>query len=230
VTVATEDAHTSDSLAGLTRSVVPEWLGLVPYAEAWELQRHTFDEVLTGARPNAFLLCEHPHVLTLGRNSREDANLRAPRAELLERGYEIFDVDRGGDVTYHGPGQLVGYPIIRLSDFREDLGWYMRSLEAVIIRALAAYGLECERKGGMSGVWSGDRKICAIGVRASRWVTMHGFALNVTTDLDRFDAIVPCGIETHGVTSIERETELRPSLLDVAGHVVSSWDPVFVAG
>jgi len=207
-------------------SIVAEWLGLVPYDEAWARQRQVFDEVAAGTGPNRLLLCEHTDVLTLGRNARDDRFLRHGRSQLESMGYEIYDVDRGGDVTYHGPGQLVGYPIIRLADYREDLGWYMRSLEELIIRAIAVYGLSAGRKEGMTGVWVDDLKICAIGVRASRWTTMHGFALNVTTDLHRFDAIVPCGIDDYGVTSIERETGLRPGVREVADQVVGRWDEV----
>ena len=221
------DANVSDVLGSLATTVRGEWIGRVAYGDAWEMQRRIFDEVLRGERPNTFLLCEHPDVITLGRNARSDANLVLSRELLLANGYEVFDVDRGGDVTYHGPGQLVGYPIIRLADFREDLGWYMRSIEELIIRAIAHYGLEGGRRDGMSGVWCGDRKVCAIGVRASRWVTMHGFALNVTTDLDRFSAIVPCGIADYGVTSIAAESGTAVPLQDVARRVVESWDEVF---
>jgi lipoyl(octanoyl) transferase len=209
---------------------VPVWLGTIGYADAWALQRRVFEEVASGGRANTFLLCEHPDVITLGRNCRGDENLRGSRQSLEADGYEIFEVDRGGDVTYHGPGQLVGYPIIRLADFREDLGWYMRSVEEMIIRALGGLGLAGDRKEGMSGVWCGQRKVCAIGVRASRWVTMHGFALNVTTSLDRFDAIVPCGISEYEVTSIERETGGAVSLEEMAGRVAAEWDGVFVPG
>lgn len=219
-----------DTLADLAlqaSSVQAVWLGRVPYAEAWEMQRALFERVVAGSAPNTFLLCEHPDVLTLGRNARDDRNLLRSREELVEMGYEVFDVDRGGDVTYHGPGQLVGYPIVRLADFREDLGWYMRSLEELIIRAIASYGIEAGRKPGMTGVWTAERKICAIGVRASRWVTMHGFALNVTTDLERFSAIVPCGIAEYQVTSIEAETGMTPTLPEVAERVVSRWDEIF---
>lgn len=208
-------------------TVQPRWLGRIGYAEAWELQRQTFDAVVRGQEPNTFLLCEHPDVITLGRNCQGDENLRAPREELESDGYQIFNVDRGGDVTYHGPGQLVGYPIIRLGDFREDLGWYMRSLEELIIRAIGGYGIEGGRKEGMSGVWVGERKICAIGVRASRWTTMHGFALNVSTDLSRFDAIVPCGITAYGVTSILEESGALQDVEEVAGRVARAWDEVF---
>jgi lipoyl(octanoyl) transferase len=214
-------------IAACATSVVPVWLGTIGYAEAWELQRQIFDEVLRGERSNTFLLCEHPDVITLGRNCRGDENLRAPRATLEAEGYEVYEVDRGGDVTYHGPGQLVGYPIVRLADFREDLGWYMRSVEEMIIRAVGGLGVRGERKPGMSGVWCGDRKVCAIGVRASRWVTMHGFALNVTTDLRRFDAIVPCGITDYEVTSIERESGVAYGLEEMARRVAAEWDGVF---
>jgi lipoyl(octanoyl) transferase len=214
-------------LTQAARTVVPVWLGRIGYGPAWELQRAVFDEVQRGVRENTFLLCEHPDVITLGRNCRGDENLRAPRAELEADGYEIYEVDRGGDVTYHGPGQLVGYPIVRLADFREDLGWYMRSVEEMIIRAIAGAGLLGERKSGMSGVWCDDRKVCAIGVRASRWVTMHGFALNVTTDLERFGGIVPCGITDYAVTSIEKETGARHELRSMAARVAAEWDGVF---
>ncbi len=209
------------------RTVRAEWLGRVDYSTAWERQRAVFDSVVTGDADNTFLLCEHPDVITLGRNSRDDAHLLKDRQALGRDGYEVFDVDRGGDVTYHGPGQLVGYPIIRLADFREDLGWYMRSIEELIIRAARHYGIEGGRKEGMSGVWVGERKLCAIGVRASRWVTMHGFAFNVTTDLSRFGAIVPCGISQFDVTSVQRESGRSPSLEEVAAAVVSEWDGVF---
>ncbi len=215
-------------ISTIATTVRAEWLGRVGYATAWELQRTVFDEVMRGERENTFLLCEHPDVITLGRNARTDANLLVSRELLEANGYQVFDVDRGGDVTYHGPGQLVGYPIIRLADFREDLGWYMRTIEELIIRAIGAYGLQGGRRSGMSGVWCGDRKICAIGVRASRWVTMHGFALNVTTDLARFGAIVPCGIAEYDVTSIERETGTKEDLLAVALRVAECWDDVFV--
>ncbi|MEO5930834.1 MAG: lipoyl(octanoyl) transferase LipB [Candidatus Kapaibacterium sp.] len=220
--------ETTPRIEHAAASVRPEWLGRISYGDAWDLQRRIFDEVMRGNRPNTFLLCEHPDVITIGRNARNDSNLLLSRDLLKANGYEVFDVDRGGDVTYHGPGQLVGYPIIRLADFREDLGWYMRTLEELIIRAIAPYGLHGGRHPGMSGVWCDDRKICAIGVRASRWVTMHGFALNVTTDLNRFSAIVPCGIAEYKVTSIEAETGVRRPLEDVAAAVAGAWDGTFL--
>ncbi|MBS1910370.1 MAG: lipoyl(octanoyl) transferase LipB [Bacteroidetes bacterium] len=211
----------------MATTVEPQWIGRIPFGDAWAMQRAIFEEVVRNERPNTFLLCEHPDVITLGRNARNDSNLLVSREELAARGYEVFDIDRGGDVTYHGPGQLVGYPIIRLGDFREDLGWYMRTLEELVIHAIRAYGLEGEHRAGMSGVWCNDAKICAIGVRASRWATMHGFALNVTTDLSRFDPIIPCGISEYAVTSIAQESGSVPALEDVAREVVAVWDTVF---
>jgi lipoyl(octanoyl) transferase len=208
-------------------TIEPQWLGQIRYGEAWELQRQVFADVLAGHRPNTFLLCEHPDVITVGRNARSDVNLLKSRDELIELGYDVHDVDRGGDVTYHGPGQLVGYPIIRLADFKEDLGWYIRTIEELIMRTVAHWEVAGGRITGLSGVWCGQAKLCAIGVRASRWVTMHGFALNVTTNLARFDPIVPCGIPDHGVTSIEREGGGRPGLEEVAHQAVRVWDEVF---
>jgi lipoate-protein ligase B len=222
-----------DTFADLATTVRAEWLGRIGYGPAWELQREVFDEVRRGKRENTLLLCEHPDVITLGRECRDDRNLIMSREILEANGYEVFDVDRGGDVTYHGPGQLVGYPIIRLADFKEDLGWYLRAVEELIIRTVAQYGIEAGRKpslegeGRWTGVWTDRGKICAIGVRASRWTTMHGFALNVTTDLARFAAIVPCGIATYPVTSIERDTGRAIPLEEVARCVAAAWDGAF---
>ena len=227
--VAALVAAQGENLTALAESVEALWLGRVDYASAWDIQRQVFEQVLAGERANTFLLCEHPDVITLGRNARNDNNLLMSRELLEANGYQVFDVDRGGDVTYHGPGQLVGYPIIRLADFREDLGWYMRSVEELIIRAIAGYGLVGGRRAGMSGVWCDDRKVCAIGVRASRWTTMHGFALNVTTDLARFDAIVPCGIAEYRVTSIAAESGVTHTLPEADRAVVGAWDSVFAA-
>lgn len=211
------------------RTATAWWLGRVRYQDAWQLQRQVFDEVLRGERPNTILFCEHPDVLTIGKNARDDRNLLAPRETLRQRGYQVFDVDRGGDVTYHGPGQLVGYPIVRLGDFREDLGWYMRSLEEVIIKTIGDFGIAGGRIEKLTGVWCNSRKICAIGVRASRWTTMHGFALNVTTDLERFGAIIPCGIADHAVTSMLAETGRAHTLLEVADRFAAHWDEVLTA-
>ncbi len=173
--------------------------GLVPYAEALAWQRSLAQARIEGRLPHdVLLLLEHPAVVTLGRNAREAHLLRG-------EGVAVFEVERGGDVTYHGPGQLVGYPILDLAGYRQDLHWYLRTLEQALIDALAALGIPAERHAGYTGVWTTGRKIASIGVHVKQWVTWHGFALNVTTDLSAFDRIVPCGIPGVEMTSIERE-------------------------
>jgi len=179
--------------------------GRLPYAQALELQRNVARARISGAlSDDVLLLVEHPPVITLGRSSK-DGHLVASDALLTARGVERFEVDRGGDVTFHGPGQLVGYPILDLKQHRQDLHWYLRQLEEVLIVALRTFGIEGGRSPGYTGVWVGDRKIASIGVHARDWVTWHGFALNVTTDLSYFDLIVPCGIPNVVMTSVERE-------------------------
>lgn len=182
----------------------------MPYADALALQRNAAKARLSGAlADDVLLLVEHPPVITLGRSTKA-GNLLASSEQLAARGVELFDVERGGDVTFHGPGQLVGYPIVNLERHTLDLHWYLRQLEEVMIRALAACGIEAARNPGKTGVWVRDRKIASIGVHARQWVTWHGFALNVTTDLSYFDLMVPCGIQDVVMTSVERE------LLDTA--------------
>jgi lipoyl(octanoyl) transferase len=175
--------------------------GVVPYAEALEWQRAVAHARIERRLPHdALLLVEHPPVVTLGRGSHE--------AHLLHRGdVAVFEVERGGDVTYHGPGQLVGYPILDLTNYRRDLHWYLRTLEQALINALATLGIPAERNPGYTGVWTRDRarKVASIGIHVKQWVTWHGFALNVTTDLGAFDRIVPCGIPGVVMTSVERE-------------------------
>lgn len=180
-------------------------LGTMPYGDALELQRTIAARRISGEIPeDVLLLVEHPPVVTLGRSSK-GANLVAS-PELLElRGVELFEVERGGDVTFHGPGQLVGYPIIDLKRHKQDLHWYLRTVEQAIIDALEALGIAAGRNTGYTGVWTGGKKIASIGVHARDWVTWHGFALNVTTDLSYFDLIVPCGIQDVTMTSVERE-------------------------
>jgi len=164
------------------------------YGEAFELQRRLVEERKRGAIPDQFLIVEHPHSITLGRNGRME-NLLA-REELLERaGVAFYNTDRGGDITYHGPGQVVGYPILDLREWKRDVGAYVRAIEQVIIDTLAGFGIVAGRIPGMTGVWADGGKTAAIGVHISRWVTSHGFALNVTTDLSYFQYIVPCGLE-----------------------------------
>ena len=180
-------------------------LGTMPYAEALELQRTVAARRISGEiAEDVLLLLQHPPVVTLGRSSK-DANLTASPELLKLRGVELFEVERGGDVTFHGPGQLVGYPIIDLKRHKQDLHWYLRTVEQVLIDTLEALGIAAGRNTGYTGVWTGGRKIASIGVHARDWVTWHGFALNVTTDLSYFDLIVPCGIQDVTMTSIARE-------------------------
>ncbi|MDB4885201.1 MAG: Octanoyltransferase [Gemmatimonadetes bacterium] len=184
-------------------------LGLLPYAEALELQRAVARARISGAiGDDLLLLVEHPPVITLGRGTKS-GNLLAAPALLAARGVELFEVDRGGDVTFHGPGQLVGYPIVDLKQHRRDLHWYLRQVEEALIRGLAGLGIAGERNVGFTGVWTGGRKLASIGVHARDWVTWHGFALNVTTDLSYFDLMVPCGIAEVTMSSVARELGLE---------------------
>lgn len=197
-----------------------DW-GLIPYQEAWDRQEKVFADAVgkklhnradsTGSPKEVahhLFLCEHPPVITLGKNA-DPNNLLVQAGE--KAGVEVFHINRGGDITFHGPGQLVGYPILDLDQFFTDIGRYLRYLEEVIIRLLADYGVQGERLPGVTGVWLDPkdpfkaRKICAMGIKCSRWVTMHGFAFNVNTDLRYFDMIIPCGIADKGVTSLEKE-------------------------
>ncbi len=180
-------------------------LHTMPYAEALELQRAVAADRISGKIPeDVLLLMEHPPVVTLGRSSK-DAHLTASPELLQLRGVELFEVERGGDVTFHGPGQLVGYPIIDLKRHKQDLHWYLRTVEQALIDTLEALGIAAGRNPGYTGVWTGGKKIASIGVHARDWVTWHGFALNVTTDLSFFNLIVPCGIPDVTMTSVERE-------------------------
>jgi lipoyl(octanoyl) transferase len=183
-------------------------LGRVPYGEALELQRTLAEDRIAGRIPDTLLLLEHPPVITLGRGTRQTSLPIDPEA-LKRRGVEVFEIERGGDVTYHGPGQLVGYPIIDLQQHRPDLHWYLRRLEDVLIGALSGFGIPAERREKYTGVWTRGRKIASIGIHVRQWVTWHGFALNVTTDLSPFSLIVPCGIPDVVMTSIEKEADGR---------------------
>lgn len=180
------------------------YLGLVPYGEAHELQKQLVEKRKADEIPDTFLLLEHPHVITLGR-AADRTNILADEATRAKFGVELHETGRGGDVTYHGPGQLVGYPVIKLLPGQQDIRQYVRNIQEVLIRTAADFGVTAEPRGGeFVGVWVGDDKLGAIGIRISRWVTMHGFAFNVTTDLSYFQLIVPCGIRGHGVTSLEQ--------------------------
>ncbi|MCH8946771.1 MAG: lipoyl(octanoyl) transferase LipB [Acidobacteria bacterium] len=202
---------------------VVEW-GVVPYAQACAWQAELVARRKAGEIPDLLIFCQHPPVITLGRNARRE-NLLLPEEELARRGVEVHASNRGGDVTFHGPGQLVGYPIIDLSGWRKDVVAYVRALEEVLIRTAREFDIEAGRKAAprqkrqfYTGVWVGEEKLAAIGVHISRWVTSHGFALNVTTDVSYFDLIVPCGISGKGVASLERLCEPSGILRLRSGH------------
>ena len=205
-------------------------LGLVDYQAALDLQRDLVERRKRGEIPDQLLLLEHPDVITLGVKTRSDRShvLETPEA-LAARGVALFETGRGGDVTYHGPGQLVGYPIFDLKPDRCDVHRYVRDLEDALILAVAEFGVTAGRVEGLTGIWVGEDKLAAIGVRISRWVTSHGFALNVNTDLSRFGLIVPCGIVGRGVTSLQRILGHDVSMDEVAGAVVRAFEAVFSA-
>jgi lipoyl(octanoyl) transferase len=199
-------------------------LGVLPYDEALKLQAELVEARRAGTIPDTLLLLEHPPVITLGaKNRRGPSNIVASDDALARAGVATFETGRGGDVTYHGPGQLVGYPIFDLTPDRKDVHRYVRDLEEVLIRAAASFGINAKRVAGLTGVWVGDEgreeKLAAIGIRISRWITSHGFALNVSTNLDHFSLIVPCGIGDRGVTSLEK-TLGRPVSIDEAAQAV----------
>lgn len=217
-------------------------LGLIEYGAAWELQKRVVEARKSGAIPDVLLFCEHPHVITLGRSGKI-ANLRAPNQLLRQMGVSFFETNRGGDITYHGPGQLVGYPILNLNEIRRDVAWYVRSLEEAMIRATAEFGISSKRVAGWTGVWvdvpptnersrepkeaeevqeaKDEEKLAAIGVHLSRWVTSHGFAYNVSTDLRYFDLIVPCGIAGKRATSLEKLLARRVEVNEVALRIAA---------
>jgi len=201
--------------------------GTVRYQDAWQLQQRIADAVRAGADP-ALILLEHPSVYTLGVRGR-DANLLLPLEGYAARGAEVHRTDRGGDVTFHGPGQLVGYPILDLRRYGEGPVWYVRSIEAVLIDVLARFGIVADRSPGRPGVWVGEEKVAAIGVRVSRGITTHGFALNVSTDLAWFRDIVPCGLPSAGVTSMQALTGETFAMRDVEAQVIDAFARKFDA-
>ena len=209
------------------RSCEAGYLGRISYAEALALQQELHAARKRDETPDTLLLVEHPHVITLGRGANR-ANVLADESVRQQRGVELFETGRGGDVTYHGPGQLVGYPIINLAPDRQDVRRYVQDLQEVLIRTARDFGVESEPRGGeFVGVWVGGQKLAAIGIRISRWVTMHGFAFNVTTDLSYFELIVPCGIRGHGVTSLQQLTGKQFALTEVAERVTQHFGEVF---
>ncbi len=193
-------------------------LGLLGYTQACALQKRVVAARKTGAIEDVLLLCEHEHVITLGRNGKLE-NLLASERVLRQKGVEFHATDRGGDITYHGPGQIVGYPILNLGAIRRDIVWYVRTLEEAMIRATAEFGISAEREPGRTGVWVQAGKLAAIGVHISRWVSSHGFAYNVSTDLRNFDLIVPCGMADRQATSLEKLLGRSVQERDVAPRI-----------
>ena len=217
-------------VTGAARQIEVRHLGVVPYGDALALQKALVEDRKAGRIPDQLLLLEHPPVITLGVKTRGDRSHIVATGEMLQAsGVEVVETGRGGDVTYHGPGQLVGYPIFDLMPDRCDVHRYVRDLETVLIRAAARFGVSAGRMPGLTGVWVGDEKVAAIGIRISRWVTSHGFALNVSTDLAHFGFIVPCGITDKGVTSLERLTGGPVAMADARESVVEAFAEVFNA-
>jgi lipoyl(octanoyl) transferase len=227
------------------QTILFEHLGILSYKKAWNYQQEVFDRIFDVKKqnrqletegkqiptPNYLLFCQHNPVFTMGKAGSLD-NLLLSEKELNQKGIEYFEINRGGDVTFHGLEQLVGYPILDLMNFKQDLHWYFRELEEVIIQTMQTYNLDAGRVEGLTGVWidpnsENPRKICAIGIRASRWITMHGFALNVNTDLSYFDLIIPCGIKDKGVTSLEKELGEKVEMKEVEERVKEQFEKRF---
>jgi len=215
-------------VATVARSIEVRRLGVIPYAEALDIQRSLVEDRRANRVGDLLLFVEHPHVLTLGvRGDGGRSHILATADALADRGVAVYEAGRGGDITYHGPGQIVGYPILDLRPDRCDVHRYVRDLEEVLIRAVAEYGVEAGRIEGLTGVWVGREKLAAIGVRIGRWITSHGFAINVTTNLDYFNLIVPCGIADRGVTSLERLLGRAVEPPEVEHHIARHFTNVF---
>ncbi len=234
-----------DDILNSKRYIYLDNLGLIDYKSAWDYQQDIFDKNVAAKRSNLreetdipilnhLIFCEHPHVYTLGKSGSKD-HLLLDQNQLSEKSIQFFNNNRGGDITYHGPGQIVGYPILDLEQFKPDIKSYMHDLEEVIIRTIADYGLKGERIERSTGVWLDStnkvkaRKICAFGVKTSRWITMHGFALNVNTNLDYFSFIVPCGIGDKGVTSLQKELGRKIDTEEVKEKIIHYFGKVFSA-
>ncbi len=210
----------------MSPTVIYEWLGRQPYRAVWDYQRRLLEQRVANKIGDRLLLVEHLPTYTLGKSGDQN-HLLAGDDELTDKKIDFVPIDRGGDITYHGPGQLVGYPILHLENYRKDVHWYIRQLEEAIIRTIAEYGIEGTRDPEYTGVWVNEEKIAAIGVKVSRWVTMHGFALNVTTDLSYFGRIIPCGIFHKAVCSIQSLTTHSPTLREVWQVFVNKFEQVF---
>ena len=226
-----------NTFVAMKQQVLFEDLGVKPYKETWDYQEELLQQNITAKRAGnpasqRLIFVEHTPVYTLGKSGNE-ANLLIDEQQRAVKGVEYFHINRGGDITFHGPGQLVGYPILDLETFKTDLGWYLRSLEEVIILTLADYGIQGSRSKGETGVWiepdvvGKARKICAMGIRCSRWITMHGFALNVNTDLSYFNHIIPCGIQNKKVTSIKEELGHEVAMQEVKEKLKKNFEIVF---
>ena len=198
-------------------------LGQKPYKEVWNLQKKLQTKLIDGVKRDCLLLVEHEPVYTLGKNADPNHLLQS-----RDKSINVYNIERGGDITFHGPGQLVVYPILNLAHYKKSISWYMRSLEQLIINVLEKFEIKGNRVKDYTGVWVGDKKIAAQGVRLSRWVTMHGFSINVNTDLSFYDGIIPCGIFDHGVTSIEKELNTVQEIDKVKLLVVDSFKEIFI--
>ncbi|MEJ2617582.1 MAG: lipoyl(octanoyl) transferase LipB [Ignavibacteriaceae bacterium] len=208
------------------RNILYTDLGLIDYKEAWDLQKHTFELRHQKKISDIIYLLEHPHTYTLGKVA-DEKNLIGSKEYLDKKKISVYNIDRGGDITYHGPGQIVGYPIIDLNEWQKDTHKYLRSLEEVIIRTCGYYGIKGIRDPEYTGVWIENRKIAAIGVKISRWITMHGFAFNVNTDLSLFTGIIPCGIVDKEVTSLQKELSRSVSIHEVKEILLKNFIEVF---
>lgn len=201
-------------------------LGLIDYQQAWDLQLEFHTKRRLGEISDILFICEHPHTYTLGKVAEKE-NLLYSESELKDKGISVFEIDRGGDITYHGPGQIVGYAILNLEDWKKDTHLYLRSLEDVLIKTCSDYGINSGRNENYTGVWIDNRKICAIGIKVSRWITMHGFAFNVNTDLTLFDGIIPCGIQEKEVTSLSKEVGEEINISLAKRRVINNFKNVF---
>ncbi len=201
-------------------------LDTIDYKEAWDLQKSIFELRYQQKVDDVFLLLEHPHTYTLGKTA-DEKNLVGNEEYLKKNKISVYDIDRGGDITYHGPGQIVGYPIIDLNSWGKDTDKYLRALEEIIIRTCADYGLPVTRVPKYTGVWIEDRKIAAIGIKVTRWITMHGFALNVNTDLSLYNGIIPCGITNKEVTSLQKELDTKIDIQEVKSKILNHTVTIF---
>ena len=200
-------------------------IGRKSYKAVWDLQKEMQQQRINGNIEDTLILVEHDPVYTLGKNANEDHLLQS-----RDESVDVFNIERGGDITFHGPGQLVVYPILDLSNYKKSVSWYMRTLEQVLIDTLIEFKITAQQNDGLTGVWVGDEKIAALGVRISRWVTMHGFALNVNPDLSFYDGIIPCGIFDHGVTSMEQLLGETQNNDNVKNMVIEKFNKYFIKG